>query len=102
MNSDDSLFQVRAVGHDSTKPMTTTDTSALQINTAGAWRTLLRFPTNEARIVQFNISALMAHDTSKGREAATLRIVQLDRPEVVTDYFDRRPTSTEPRRWRQV
>ncbi|WP_310460436.1 hypothetical protein [Sphaerotilus sp.] len=83
-------------------PMTKTDTSALQINTSGAWRTLLRFPTNEGGIVQFNVSALLAHDVSKGRDAATLRIVQLDRPETVTDYFDRRPTSTEPRRWRQV
>lgn len=82
--------------------MSMTDTSALQVNNSGAWKTVMRFPTAEAGIVKFNISALMAHDISKGREAATLRIVQLDRPEVVTDYFDRRPTSTEPRRWRQV
>jgi hypothetical protein len=79
-----------------------TDTSALQINTAGAWRTLCRFPTAEAGIVKFNVSALMAHDVSEGRQAATLRIVQLALPEVVTDYFDRRPASTEPRQWRPV
>lgn len=83
-------------------PTATSSTSSLQINTCGAWRTLLRFPTNEAGIVKFNVSALMAHDTSKGRDAATLRIVQLDKPETVTDYFDRVPRSDEPRRWRQV
>ena len=82
--------------------MAITNTSALQINTSGAWRTLLRFPMAEAGIVKFNISALMAHDTSTGRDAATLRIVQLGRPETVTDYYDRAPRSDEPRRWRQV
>lgn len=82
--------------------MATTSTSALQINTAGAWRTLLRFPTAEAGIVQFNTSALMAHDTTQGRHACTLRIVRLDLPETVTDYFDRCPGSTEPRQWRSV
>lgn len=82
--------------------MTTTSTSALQINTAGAWRTLLRFPSAEAGIVRFNTSVMMAHDTSKGRDACTLRIVRLGRPETVTDYFDRRPGSTAPRQWRSV
>ena len=64
------------------------DLRALQINTSGAWKTLMNFRSGESAMVEFNVEALFASDAGSVRRPAPLRIVTVSGVPTVVRYFD--------------